>query len=92
MSLPSLSFSFYPLRTSLRRGHVRNLARPALDDQVRGLADRAGLLRVRQRRARVGRLEVDVVVLLVRLFSFFLGIQWWEGERERERTSKGAVR
>lgn len=70
-SLLSLLLFLSSLRTSLRRGHVRDLARPALDDQVRGLADRAGLLRVRQRRARVGRLEVDVVVLLVRLFSIF---------------------
>ena len=53
--------------TGLRRRHVRDLAGPALDDQVRGLADRSGLLRVRQRRARLGRLKVDVVVLLVRL-------------------------
>lgn len=74
-SSPPLSLSpFFSLLlqlTGLRRGHVRDLARPALDDQVRRLADCAGLLRERQRRARLGRLKVDVVVLLVgRLFSF----------------------
>ena len=70
---PPLSpfFSLLLQLTGLRRGHVRDLARPALDDQVRRLADCAGLLRERQRRARLGRLKVDVVVLLVgRLFSF----------------------
>ena len=67
----SPSFSLLLQLTGLRRGHVRDLARPALDDQVRRLADCAGLLRERQRRARLGRLKVDVVVLLVgRLFSF----------------------